>query len=457
MRIKAEKIAEICKGEILIGDKNYEIKNFSIDTRSINEGDMYIALKGENSNGNLFLKQAFEKGAKGAIIEEVIDENIINEYKDRIIIKVEDGLKALQNLAKYKRDLYNIPVIAVTGSVGKTSTKDIIANVVSQRYNVLKTEGNYNNHIGLPITLLKLDNHTAVVVEMGMNHLGEISLLSKIASPTIAVITNVGTAHIGYLGSRENILKAKLEILEGMKENGAFIINNDNDLLNEWNKNNKNKNAITYGIKNRSEYTGYNICKNVEDSQFNIDIENITYDIKVLVAGEHFIYNSLCAIAVGKQLGISEDKIKKGILEFKLSAKRMDFKKIKNNITVLEDCYNASYDSMKSSLEVISRYKGARKIAVLGNMMELGEFTDELHSKVGEEVYKNKIDILITVGEFAKNIAKKAQELGMKKIYICNNNKEAIKVLKEIMAKDDIILMKASNSMNFSEILESIM
>lgn len=456
MEIKAEIIAKICKGEILSGDKNCKIKNFSIDTRSIKEGDMYIALKGENSNGNLFLKQAFAKGAKGVIVEEIMDKNILNEYNDRIIIKVKDGLKALQDLAKYKRELYNIPIIAVTGSVGKTSTKDIIANVISQEYNVLKTEGNYNNHIGLPITLLKLDNHTAVVVEMGMNHLGEISVLSKIAKPTIAVITNIGTAHIGYLGSRENILKAKLEILEGLKENGTFIINNDNDLLNEWNKKNQNKNVITYGINNKSDYTGYNICKNIENSHFNIDINNNTYNIKVPVAGEHFIYNSLCAIAVGKQLGISEEKIEKGILEFKLSAKRMDLKKIKNNITVLEDCYNASYDSMKSSLEVISKYETARKIAVLGNMMELGEFTEELHSKVGEDVCKNKIDILITVGEFAENIAKKAQKLGMKDVYICKNNKEATEILEKIMQENDIILMKASNSMKFSEILENI-
>lgn len=217
--INVEKIIEICKGELLSGDKLQVINSFCNDTRKIEKDDLYIAIKGENIDGNKFVEEAFEKGAIGALIDEQISEEIVKKYSEKVIIKVENSVNAIQQIAKYKRSLYDIPVVAITGSVGKTSTKDIIANVISQEYKVLKTEGNFNNHIGLPLTLLKLKDHTAIVIEMGMNHFGEIRTLTNIAKPTACVITNIGTAHIGILGSRENILKAKLEILEGMDSN----------------------------------------------------------------------------------------------------------------------------------------------------------------------------------------------------------------------------------------------
>ena len=285
---------------------------------------------------------------------------------------------------------------------GKTSTKDIIANVLSQKFNVLKTKGNLNNHIGLPLTLLKLKDHTAVVVEMGMNHFGEISLLTNIAKPTGCVITNIGTSHIGNLGSRENILKAKLELLEGLNENGFVLINNDNDLLNEWAKEDNKYKIYTYGIENSSNFAANNIEQLENSSIFNIN----NVKIKVPIAGEHFIYNAICAFAVGSLLGIETNKIVKGINEFKLTEKRMDIEVIKNNIKVINDSYNASYDSTKAALQVVDKTEAKRKIAVLGDMLELGEYAEELHEKVGEEVVKNKIDILITVGKLAKNIAK---------------------------------------------------
>lgn len=300
--LTALKIEEVCNGEILTGNGETIISGFSKDSRNIQNEDMYIAIKGENTDGNDFIEIALENGAIGCITEKVPSEIILNKYKDRIIIKVENSVKAIQEIAKHKRSLYDIPVIAVTGSVGKTSTKDIIANVLSEKFKVLKTEGNLNNHIGLPLTLLKLKDHTAVVVEMGMNHFGEISLLTNIAKPTACVLTNIGTSHIGNLGSRENILKAKLEILEGLKENGVVIINNDNDLLNDWSKNQSKYNICTYGIDNESKYMAYDINKNENESIFNIDIKGKKYKVKVPVSGLHFIYNSLCAIAVRKNI-----------------------------------------------------------------------------------------------------------------------------------------------------------
>lgn len=449
-------ICNVSNGQLICGNGEKIIAEISIDTRTLNVGDMYIAIKGEKNNGNKYVEQALENGAMACIVDEMPDKRILEKYKDRIIIKVENSLKALQDLAKYKRSLYNIPVVAVTGSVGKTSTKDIIASVLSERYNVLKTEGNFNNHIGLPLTLLKLKDHTAVVVEMGMNHFGEISTLTNIAKPTVAVITNIGTSHIGNLGSRENILKAKLEILEGLSKEGTVIINNDNDLLNNWAKSVDNYNVISYGIENKSDFTAKNIKEEEQETNYEINIEGQEYNVKVPVIGKHFVYNSLCAISVGKALKMDNNKIINGISKFKLTAKRMDFIKIKNNVTVLADYYNASYDSVKSALEVVQKYDANRKIAVLGDMLELGEFAKSLHEKVGIEVNKNNIDVLITVGELAKNIAKKAQEFGTKEVYECNNNKEAIEILNKIIKEKDLVLLKASNAMNFGEILGGI-
>ena len=226
-------ILDVTGGELIIGDENLICKSFSRDTRKINKGDVYFGIKGETFNGNDFWKQALENGASCVIIENVnVTQEEKEEFKGKTIIKVKNTLEALYNIARYKRSLYNIPVIGITGSVGKTSTKDIIANVVAQKYKTLKTLGNNNNNIGLPFTILRLQDEEAMVVEMGMNHFGEISLLTSIAKPTICIITNIGTSHIGNLGSKENILKAKLEILEGC-ESPTVIINNDDNKVKE--------------------------------------------------------------------------------------------------------------------------------------------------------------------------------------------------------------------------------
>lgn len=451
--ITVNKIVEICNGKLLSGDENIQVKTYSKDTRTLNKGDMYLGIKGEKINGNDYIEQAFINGAIGCITDENVSQKIINKYKkEKVIIKVENTIKAIQGLAKYKRSLYNIPVIAVTGSVGKTSTKDIIANVLGQKYKVLKTEGNMNNHIGLPMTLLKLKDHTAVVVEMGMNHFGEISLLTNIAKPTGCVITNIGTSHIGNLGSRENILKAKLEILEGLDKNGFVLINNDNDLLHDWAKKEEKYKVYTYGLENNSAYMAKNITTLENSSEFEINgIKG-----KVPIGGIHFVYNSVCAFAVGDILNVEKEKIIKGISEFKLTAKRMDIEVIQDNIKIINDSYNASYDSMKAALEVVNNTLAQRKIAILGDMLELGDYAKELHEKVGEEVVKNKIDILITIGENAKNIANKAKELKMENVQSFNNIDEAIKNIKEIIKSGDLILLKASNSMNFSKILNEL-
>ena len=459
MNIYVKDILEKCNGKLVLGKEDTILENFSKDTRTMNINDIYVGIKGDVFEGSTLYKEALEKGALGCILNDSIalDYDFLNNYKDRFIVLVNDTIKCLQELAKHKRSLYNIPVIGVTGSVGKTSTKDIIASVLAKKFNVLKTEGNYNNHIGVPLTILRLKNHDALVIEMGMNNLGEISLLSKIAKPTVGVITNVGTAHIGMLKTRENILKAKLEILDGMNENGILVINNDNDMLNSWYLNNKEFNIVTFGIENKSDYMATHINNDMFFSSYKVNLNNRLEDFKINIPGNHFVLNGLCALCIGNIFDISVENIKNGIEVFVLTQRRMEIEKI-SNVTIINDCYNANLDSMVGALNYMGTLKNMRKIAVLGDMLELGDFEEDLHRKVGISVKNNKIDILVTVGESSKYICDEAKKLGFgeKNIYSFNNNADAIKYLKSIVKENDAILIKASNGMKFIEIYNGL-
>lgn len=458
--IKVKDIIRECNGKLIYGNEDLLCENYSKDTRTIEKGDIYLGIKGEKFNGSAFYKDALQKGAKGCILQDVeVDVEELNQYNEIFIILVDNVVEALQKLAAYKRSLYDIPIIGITGSVGKTSTKDVVANVLAQKYKVLKTEGNYNNEIGLPLTILKLRDHEAMVVEMGMSAFGEISLLTKIARPTAAIITIIGSSHIGELGSRENILKAKLEILEGLDEHGCLILNNDNDLLHSWYENNTdNHKHITYGIENNSMLMAKNIVLKENSTQYEIEYDEKTYTINVPIAGKHYVYNTLAGICIGIKYGIEMKKIIKGISEFTLTKRRMEIIKNSNGTTIINDSYNASYESTKAALEYVGSTKNYPKIAVLGDILELGTFSKQMHENVGKEVVKNNIDILITVGEQAINIAEKAIELGMNKnnVYEYLANDIAIHKIKELESKNCIVLVKASNGMHFDEIVDAL-
>ena len=438
---------------------NKVINGVKIDTRKINAGDCYVGIKGEKNDGNKFYMEAFLKGATIVILDDYTinkeDEKYLEENGKSIVV-VEDSVKALGELAKYKRSLFKCPVVAVTGSAGKTSTKDIIYSVLKEKYNAHKTIGNQNNHLGLPLTVLALDESKEVLVlEMGMNHAGEISYLTSIARPDVAVITNVGTAHIGNLGCRENILKAKLEILEGLSPEGTLIINNDNDLLHEWYLDNKDKyHILTIGINNPSDFQASNIFLEEDGSTFTCN--DFTYEVPV--GGEHFIYNALEAIAVASIFDVDDKSIRKGILNFELSSNRMNIiNEEARDITIIDDSYNANFDSMRYAIKYLSGLDG-RLIAVLGSMKELGDYTEDLHRKLGKIIVDEEIDILITVGDEAKFINDEAEKLGFNKdcSYHFSLNSEAIDCLNNILEKDDKVLIKASNSLNFKEIVDAI-
>ena len=447
------------EGILITGNENLICKEFSKDTRTIKEGDIYIGIKGENFDGNIFWEKALDNGAMGVIVQDIeFDKKDIERYQNKVIIKVKDTLQALYKLASYKRDIYDVPVIAITGSVGKTSTKDLVANVVAQKYKVCKTIGNNNNNIGMPFTILNAPNDAeAFVLEMGMNHLGEIQLLSKIAKPNICIITNIGTAHIGNLGSRENILKAKLEILDGAK-NPYMVINNDNDLLHKWYQENNNMNVKTYGINEKSDMQAKDIQLYENNSEYKIKINNKAEKIRVPVGGEHFVLNSLCAIAVGELLNIENEDIKKGIETFSLTKNRMEVIELKDKIKIINDAYNSSVESVKASLAYMNNLKANRRIAVLGDILETGEFAEKLHRKIGEVVCENNVDILICSGKNAKYIIESARENGFDEnnMYYFEDKEEIVDLIKQIIQTEDVILFKASNGMRFFDIVEKL-
>ena len=438
--ITVNDILNICKGELVCGNKDIECKSFTKDTRCINEGDIYIGIKGEVYDGNTFYREAFDKGANICILD---NKEVIKDICDGdTIVLVDNSIEAISKLAKYKRSLYNIPVVAVTGSVGKTSVKDMIYSVLKTEYNVLSTKGNYNNEIGLPLTVLGLDKHDAMVVEMGMNHFNELHALSNIAKPTLAVITNIGTAHIGNLGSRENILKAKLEILDGMN-GGSLIINNDNDMLQTV----KYDNLITVGINNKSDYMAHDIVEEAFSSEFYINDDYISLP----VGSEAFIYNALFAYAVGVKLGINKDNIVKALESFKLSPHRLEVIHT-DKYTIIDDTYNASLDSVKNSLGLLSKVSG-RKVFIFADILEVDNFEEEIHKNVGLAINENKIDVAICIGKMAKYTYQVVNGV-LDKAYYYENNDLLLNDIDEILNDGDTILIKGSHSMNLIEVVK---
>ena len=423
-------------GILVCGNMDLEIKNISKDTRTIKEGDIYIGIKGESFDGNKFYRDAFDKGAIACILDSISVEEIDDKYKDKTIIVVEDTIKCIQMLAKYKRSLYNIPVIGVTGSVGKTSTKDMIYSVLSTKYNVLKTEGNNNNHIGVPLTILRYKDEDVMIIEMGMNNRGEISLLTDIAKPTIGVITNVGTAHIGNLGSRENIMKAKLEIVEGLS--GKLIINNDNDIMHDNLEYIKSLcDVVTIGVDNDSDYKG-NI---VSDNKFIVD--NI--EIESPVGNRAFIYNSLVAYVIGKLCNVEVEDIKRGIKNLNLTGNRLEYKKYKDGIMFIDDSYNASLDSIRASLEILRKEKCNRRIVVIGDVLELGMFAEEIHKEIGKELLYSNLDYVVTIGDYTKYTDEFLIENGYNAVMHFTKENESYEYIRELLREGDTVLFKGSN------------
>ena len=458
MLLTFKDIQAATNGTIIMCTHDEWVKGISTDSRKAKEYDLFIPLLGERFNGHDYIKDAMDKGIKTLLVSQLND--TIQSLQNVNVILVQDTLKALQDLSKFNISQYHIPKIGVTGSTGKTSTKDLIYSVLKQKYNVLRNEGNFNNHIGLPLTVNLLDSaHEAVVLEMGMSHPGEIDVLADIVRPNIAIITNIGLSHIENLKTQENILKAKMEITNYFKEDHVLIVNGDDRLLKQTLDSKPHYTKYLVGIGEPNHYRAIHIKDlGLSGITFDVVIENQEIPFKLRVPGYHNIYNALLAIAVGILMNIDIDLIQEGVWQFKGSKMRLNVTMSNDHIKIIDDAYNASPDSMRAALAVLNNIDAHRKIAILGDMLEMGEYAEEGHYNVGEEVFEKAIDILITVGKNAEFIAKGAMDRGLssKNIFICKNNKEAIDQLCRLLRAGDAILIKGSRGMKMEEIVEYV-
>lgn len=430
-------------------NSDLEITDISTDTRTISEGSLFVALKGSNFDGHEFAKDAVSKGAVA-----VVGERKIEGVKTLI---VDSCNKALMDIAAFYRDTLPAFTVAVTGSVGKTTTKDFISLVLSKKYKTYKTQGNLNNEIGVPKTLFSMDkSYGAGVIEMGMNHAGELSRISRAVKPDMVVITNIGYSHIENLGSKENILKAKLEALDYAKPSAPLVVCADDKLLCNYESFSRGREVLTYSLKSKnSAVYAKNIKENESGVSFDIVYGGSEYKASLCVLGSHNVLNALCAFCIGRYFGVEACDIIEALAEYKPSGLRQNVSQI-NGVTLIADCYNASPDSMKSALSVLSATKTeGKKIAVLGDMLELGNFSVKLHKKVGEYVTRADVDMLLCIGNDAKEIANTA--LGKTKSVLYFENKcKAVEFLNENLSSGDTILFKASRGMRLEEIINSL-
>lgn len=443
-----EEILKAVKGKVHINANCHKYNNLSTDTRKICKEGIFVALKGENFNGNDFVVQASLSGANLCIVDEIRFKAFELEENTSVIL-VEDTREALLDLAEYYRSKLRIKVIGITGSTGKTSTKDLTAAALSSKFKVFKTKGNFNNDIGLPLMIFELDNtYDVAVLEMGMSNLGEIHRLAKVARPDIALITNIGISHIENLKTRENILKAKMEITDYFDKDNILIVNNEDDLLSKLSS--PEYTLLNIGFNEGVGFRGTNILVDENHIEFNVNNEKHRFNIPV--PGKHNILNSLLAIAAGRAMGIEFEELQKGIKNLTVTSMRLDI--VKGNLfTIIDDCYNASPDSMRAALDVLITVNGNRKIAVLGTMKELGEESFKFHKEVAQYAKEKGIDVLIGVGEFSHAYK---EGFGDDNFACFENAEEASKYLIYNLEKSDAVLVKASRSMKFETIVNKL-
>ncbi|MBP2653096.1 MAG: murF [Firmicutes bacterium] len=436
-------------GGSLVGMASSELfSGVSTNSRTLKPGELFVALCGEHFDGHDFISQAALKGAAGVIVSKQV---AISEKVS--VIMVGDTLKALQDLACFHRRRFKFPVIAITGSNGKTTTKDMIAAVLTSKFNVLKTEANYNNDIGLPLTLLQLsDRHQAAVVEMGMRGRGEIKRLANVANPTVGVITNVGETHLELLGTVENIAAAKGELIETIGNDGLAVINADIPLARGMATLTKGK-VVLYGLANGATIKAVNISAAENGTKFECVWPEGHFPVFIPAVGRHNVYNALAAIAVGLELGLSPDEASAGLKNFVAGAMRLHIE-TKGEYTIINDAYNASPLSMQAAIETLGTVAKGRKVAVLGDMLELGDVAVEAHRRIGKKLAAEGVQVVITLGELAKNIASAALKDRVAVTVACKNHDEAKEALSKLIRPGDTVLLKGSRGMQMEKVLE---
>ena len=451
-RLTLGEILQAVDGKLLGGfdDRSAPVDGVRTDSRAIRPGDLFIPLTGERFDGHAYINAALEAGAAGCFTARERESYLPGKF----YIKVASPLRALRDLAAYYRTKFPIPLIGVTGSVGKTTTKDMVAAVLGTKYKVLKTEGNLNSREGMPMTLLRLDSsHEIAVIEMGMSQAGEIDYLSAAARPDVAIITNVGDAHIENLGSRENILKAKCEIFNHLKPGGLAILDGDDELLAGL-RDSLGFDTVLCGSGAGNAYRAQNVRGGKGGICCTVTTPGDTFELEIPALGAHMIYPALFAAAVGARFGLTREQLIRGVQNFEPTKMRMNVLRRGDNITILNDTYNANPQSMRAAIGVLADSRSQFKMAVLGDMFELGSLAPALHSGVGEYLGRTGIDCLVAVGELAEHMADAAEQAGVPMVFRCPDKGAAIPVLKEQVRPDSTILVKASRGMAMEELVD---
>ncbi len=445
-------IAAAVDGELFAetADEEKVVEAVEIDSRRIGKNGLFIATVGERVDGHSFIDEVFKKGAAAVISEKKV-ENPVGPY-----ILVKSSFDALEKLAAFYRKQLTTKVVGITGSVGKTSTKEVVAAVLSEKFSCLKTEGNLNNNIGLPLMVLRIRDEEAAVLEMGISHFGEMTRLSESARPDIAIITNIGTSHMENLGSREGIFEEKSHITDYLAENGLVIVNGDDDILGGKTEINGHK-VLRFGRGENAD------LKIVEEKSLGLDGNEFVLSGRVSggrlkaaasLVGSHMVINAACAAVLATELGLSSEEIVKGIASVKAIPGRSNVIKTKK-FTIIDDCYNANPDSMKAAIKTAALAKG-RRILILGDMFELGEQERELHREVGSFIKTVGCEELITIGSLAEEIAAGARESGVENIHEYADKAGFFEEAERLIKADDTILVKASHGMHFEEIVERL-
>ena len=443
-------IAAVCGGQYY-GDEtklDIEVTGVAIDSRKVEEGFLFVPIKGARVDGHNFIPQVMENGALCSLSEHEL-EGATHPY-----IVVPSSEQALKDLAEHYRKALGIKVVGITGSVGKTSTKEMIGSVLSQKYNVLKTAGNFNNEIGLPLTIFNIrDHHEVAVLEMGISDFGEMSRLAKMAQPDICVITNIGLCHLENLIDRDGVLKAKTEMFEYRQPNAKIVLNGDDDKLITV-KNSEDKSPLYFGLSTDMDAYADNIHSlSLKGTSCTLHLGDNAIDVIIPIPGHHMVYNALAGALVGRELGLTSEEIKAGIEALVPVSGRNNMIST-DSLLIIDDCYNANPVSMKASVDVLAT-ADTRKVAILGDMFELGENENELHRSVGVHAAEKEIDVLVCIGALSKNIAEGAAN-SKTAVHHFETKADFLNVVETLIKKDDCILVKASHGMEFPEIVEKL-
>ncbi|RQD73798.1 MAG: UDP-N-acetylmuramoyl-tripeptide--D-alanyl-D-alanine ligase [Candidatus Syntrophonatronum acetioxidans] len=448
-----KEIIEATGGTLLQGDLDIVVKGFSIDTRSLKPGEFFIPLKGDNTDGHQFVRDALGKGASGAFISREMEDEVLPS--GGAVIKVSDTLLALQQLSRYHREKMKVKIIGITGSAGKTTTKDLLASILNIKYKTLKTECNLNNHIGLPLMLLQLlPEHQFGVLEMGMRGQGEIRLLAELSRPQAGIITNIGEAHFELLGSLEAIARAKGELLEVMGTRGVAVLNGDNRWLRSLGEKFPGK-VVYFGLNNKVEFQGYDVVYQGTGTHFKVLIEDREEEFFMPLPGEQNLYNALAALSCALYLGITPEEVRKGLGAPHLTGMRLEVTETPWGATLINDAYNANLSSTKASLKTLAMIgKDSRQIAVLGDMLELGSISEKSHREVGDFAVELGVDFLLGLGNLMLLAVEKAREKGLENAWHFWEHGELIKTLERIIQPGDFILIKGSRGMRMEKVVD---